>query len=224
MILHLLRKDCRVLFRSPRTVVSLLFLALLLVVIATFAIRSPAFGQQELVFLLPGVYWMAFFFLSALALNLLFAPEQENLALSGLLLAGARSEEVFLSKALLGTFFLFFLQVVVFLLLIVLFGFFIDPPAFLQILGLSFLVSLGFSALGTLLSSISASLRARDLILPILLFPLCLPLLLAAVSASKSVLLGVGLLQLGFPFVLVIVFDLLALALGLLLFEILLLG
>ena len=218
MIAQLFRKDCLLLLRSQKVLVSVLFFALLLVIIASFAFRQPGLGPGELKFLLPGIFWMVFLFHSTVTFHQLYQSEEENGALLGLLLSGIRPELIYLSKLLSTWLFLLFVQFVVIGSSVLFLGIGLGEGVFGLFL-LTAVVAFGVSALGTLFATLSLQIRGRELLLPILLYPFTLPILLAAVTSSISLMQGTPFWQLGFPLILIGVFDVVSLALALLVFE-----
>ncbi len=90
---------------------------------------------------------------------------------------------------------------------------------FIELILLSLVTSIGFSSLGTLLSGLTTDLRFREILLPILLFPLLVPLLLASVKITQSVILGQGIWEVIDWFKLLIGFDLIFLIVSYLTFE-----
>ncbi len=214
----LLKKEFHCLVRSRHSPIGLFVFALVLVVIASFAFRKVGYGQEELRQLTPGILWTVFLFCGVVTLNYSFLPEEEGGAMSGLLLTGIDPFPIYAAKFIANFAFLLILQTFVLIIHSVLFG--VDyRGAFLPLFGLSGLVVVGFSGLGTLLSAISVSVPGRELALAILLFPLSLPLISAAVLLTQEVLRS-GVLPSGdFWFLLVLCFDVISLALAWGLFE-----
>ena len=79
--------------------------------------------------------------------------------------------------------------------------------------------SIGYVAVGTLLATMSVQTRMRDILLPILLFPVAIPVLLAAVKASGGILAGVPYEEIQFPINLLIAYDLIFVAVAFMTFE-----
>ena len=88
-----------------------------------------------------------------------------------------------------------------------------------QLALVTFLATVGFSAVGTLLSALATSSRMREMLLPILLYPIWIPILLAAVRASGDVLAGKGLVEAWGWLRLILAFDLIFVTVGVLLFD-----
>lgn len=177
-------KDLVLEARSRELVVSVAVFGLLLVVIFNFALR-PAPGQAAA--LAPGILWVSFAFAATLAMNRGFVRELEAGALEGLLVSPVSRDAIFLAKAAAG--FIFMLLVEAALL-----------PAYAALLGFSalswplaaaiLLATLGFAVIGTLFSALAAQTRSREILLPVLFFPVITPLIIAAVGASNTALAG----------------------------------
>ena len=177
-------KDLVLEARSRELVVSVAVFGLLLVVIFNFALR-PAPGQAAA--LAPGILWVSFAFAATLAMNRGFVRELEAGALEGLLVSPVSRDAIFLAKATAG--FIFMLLVEAALL-----------PAYAALLGFSalswplaaaiLLATLGFAVIGTLFSALAAQTRSREILLPVLFFPVIPPLIIAAVGASNTALAG----------------------------------
>jgi heme exporter protein B len=180
----ILRKDLRIEFRSKTGLLSLFVLGLLVLLILQFAMPdkpTPEFAAAGL--------WISFVFAGTLGAQRTFLLERENLCIEGLKTAPLDPASIFIAKMLGTAASLAILQTVVLPLTVILFG--IVPRAPIALVGLCALGNLGFSALATLFASISVASRAREILLPLLIFPVLVPLVIAAVKAS-AVFLGSG--------------------------------
>ena len=177
-------KDVRLEIRSRDTVVSALIFGLIVVVVFNFGLnRTPG----SLAPVAPGLLWVAYGFVGVLAMNRAFAREQEQGALDGLLAAPVSRDAVFLGK-MLGT--LAFMLVIEVILLPV-FAVMLDLPALSATLGLIILLAtIGFATVGTFFAAIAAQTRSREILLPVLFFPVIVPVIIAAVEATALVLQG----------------------------------
>ena len=177
-------KDIRLEIRSRDTVVSALIFGLIVVVVFNFGLnRTPG----SLAPVAPGLLWVAYGFVGVLAMNRAFSREQEQGALDGLLAAPVSRDAVFLGK-MLGT--LAFMLVIEVVLLPV-FAVMLDLPTLSVTLGLIILLAtVGFATVGTFFAAIAAQTRSREILLPVLFFPVIVPVIIAAVEATALVLQG----------------------------------
>ncbi len=183
-ILFLLGKDLRIELRKKESLISMAFFGALILVILNIA---SGVGKQVDAQGGAGILWVAILFSSVLGLGRVFAREKENGCVAALLLSPLSPGEIFVAKALVNFFLMSLAELVLVPLFYVLFGGHLngDPLALLPIL---LLVNLGFSATGTLISALSAGTRRNEVLLPILLFPLLLPIIALAVKATGAAL------------------------------------
>ena len=194
-------KDIVLEVRSRELVVSVIVFGLVVVVVFNFALR-PSPGQAAA--LAPGILWVSFAFAATLAMNRAFVREQEAGALEGLLVSPVSRDAIFLAKA--ATSFIFMLLVEAVLL-----------PAYAVMLHFSalswtlgaviLLATLGFALIGTLFSALAAQTRSREIMLPVLFFPIMTPVIIAAVAASSRAVAGETFVELGRWLLLIGVFD-----------------
>jgi heme exporter protein B len=177
-------KDVRLEFRSRETVVSALVFGLIVVVVFNFGLnRTPG----SLAPVAPGLLWVAYAFVGVIAMNRTFARELEQGGMDGLLAAPVSRDAVFLGK-MLGT--LVFMLVIEAVLLPV-FAVMLDLAALSPVLGLIILLAtIGFATVGTFFSGIAAQSRSREILLPVLFFPVIVPVIIAAVEATALALQG----------------------------------
>ena len=200
-LLVMVWKDIVLELRSKDLVLSVIVFGLLVVVVFNFALNST---PQRAVELAPGILWVAFAFAATLAMNRSFVREQEQGGLEGLLVSPVSRDAIFLAKAI--TSFIFMVLVEAALL-----------PAYAVLLdfsALSFtliftivLATLGFALVGTLFSAMAAQTRSREIMLPVLFFPIILPVIIAAVEASTRAIGGETFVGLGRWLPLIAVFD-----------------
>ena len=165
---------------------SMFIFALLVVIIFIFSINLSLIKASEVG---PGVLWVAFLFAGTIGLNRSFMLEKENGCLQGLLLAPMDRTALYFGKLVSNFVFLFIMEVFTLPLFMVFFN--IDLlPHLLPLLYVIFVGTLGFCAVGTLLSSLSANLKTRDIMLPILLYPLIIPIIIGSVRMTGQVLAG----------------------------------
>jgi len=140
----------------------------------------------------PGVLWVAFLFAGTLGLNRSFMLEKENGCLQGLILTPADRTTIYFGKFISNLVFLLIMEAFILPLFMVFFN--VDLLAHLgPLLVVILLGTVGFCALGTLLSSLASNLKTREVMLPILLYPLMVPVIIGAVRMTGQVLEGVAL-------------------------------
>jgi heme exporter protein B len=186
-LLAILRKDLVSEWRSRDRVVAMALFAFLVVIVLRFAL--PDADPAEVRRIAPGLLWVAYVFAALLGLNRAFALELENEALSALAMAPADRGFVFLGKATAN----FVLLGLVQFATTVVFGlaFALDfAPLALPLAGVVALGSLGLCTIGTLFSAVAVRTRYREVMLPLLILPLLVPVLLGAVSATAALLAG----------------------------------
>lgn len=178
------RKDLLIEFRTKDSLTSMLFFGIVVLVIFNFALGSLHDTIRSAV---PGVLWVAFTFSGTLGLNRLFAAEKENGCLQGLLMISADRGAIYLGKMMAAGFFMLVAEVVIFVVALVLFN--LTVWAEIPYLLVVFVVgTFGFMAVGTLLSAIAVNTRLREVLLPLMLFPVILPILINAVEATDIIL------------------------------------
>lgn len=179
-------KDLLVERRSKETLNALLFFSLLLLFVFQFALGPD---RERLAGVLPGVLWLGFILSALLALGRTFVVEREHDCWEGLLLAPGDKSAIYLGK--LGA--NLTLMAVVETLVLTLFVVFFDIDLGRAFPGLALVVALGtigLGAVGTLFAAMTAHVRAREVLFPVLLLPVQIPVLLATVKATEGLLLG----------------------------------
>jgi heme exporter protein B len=184
------------------------------VIVASFALHG---GPATRSLVAAGVIWLSVAFSAVLALGRAWQREREESALDGLLVSPVSRSAIFVGKALGLALFLFIVEIIVIPLTALLFA--VDlPPVALGLLLIVAFATPGIAATGTLFGAMTARTSARDLILAVVLFPLLAPTLLTAVGATRELLSGVPLAELGDYFKLLGVFDVVFVAGGVALF------
>jgi heme exporter protein B len=211
----LLRKDLLLEWRTRARLNALIFFAL-----ATLLLFSFALGPDTTLLAKHGggYLWLALLFASVLSLGESFRVEQENLCLDGLRLSPTDPRAIFLAKALGNALLLVFLGLTLLPVMIAIYGIELKM-GFAPLLGILTLGCTALSAPGVVYSAIANHARAKDVLLPLLLFPLVIPALLAAVKATTLVLQGDPMAQLGSWVGLLSAFNLIYWGLGLVLFP-----
>ena len=192
----------------------MLFFGVVTLLIFNFAIGS----KDSLRPALPGVLWTAFAFTGTLGLNRMFASEKENHCIEGLLMIPADRGAIYLGKMLAGIVFMLIAEIAIFIFGLVFFN--VSVWKEIPLLALTFLIgTTGFMAVGTLISAIAVNTKLREVLLPLLLFPVILPILINAVEATRIILEGADYGALKLPLSVMTVFTLVFGTIALLLFE-----
>jgi heme exporter protein B len=212
--LLVLKKDLTIEARTGEVVVTSGFFAVLVVVLASISLFG---GPDSARLVASGVIWLSVTFAAVLALGRTWQREREEGALDGLLVAPLSRSALFTGKALGILGFLFAISAIVIPLTALLFSLDLDRYG-LGLAGIAFVALPGVAASGTLFGAMTVRTGARDLLLAVVLFPLVAPTLLAAVAATRELLGGVPLGELGDYFKLMAVFDLVFVAGGVALF------
>jgi heme exporter protein B len=163
-----------------------------------------------------GVLWVTFAFAGTLGLNRSMATEKDRGCLDGLLLAPVDRAAIYFGKAIGNLIFMFIVELIVLPIYSVLYNTNLFHPGLLLVVLLG---SIGYVAVGTLLSAMAVQTRTRDILLPILLFPLVIPVLIAAVKASGGFLQGFAFSEVQNWINLLIVYDVIFTAIAFMIFD-----
>jgi heme exporter protein B len=213
-------KDVLVERRSKQTLNTLVFFAVLLLFIFEFTLGAD---RERLAAVLPGILWLGFVLSGLLGLGRTFVAESDNDCWEGLVLAPGDKAALYVGK--LGGNVLLMLVVEALLLGLVAVFFNVDLGAALPELALVIgLGTVGFAALGTLFGAMTAHTRARELLFPVLLLPVQVPLLLGTVRATEALLRGEPLGAVTHWLQLLAAADVIYLVIGVLSFEFILEG
>ena len=178
-------KDLLIEWRSRDRVLAMTLFSLLVVVIFHFALPGGASAQTRAN--APGLLWVAYVFASLFGLGRAFSLELENDAFSGLALAPADRGWIFLGKAAANLVILGVVQAITALAFALVFG--LELAKIAAPLGAIVLLgSLGLCSIGTLFAAVAVRTRFREVMLPLLLLPLLVPLLSGAVRATSQLL------------------------------------
>jgi heme exporter protein B len=185
-VLTMAGKDVRIELRSKETLFSTLLFVVLVLFIFNFSFNADAEGVVRLA---PGILWVVIAFSGTIALSHLAGRDREERAQEGILLTGAGGAAMFWSKFASALAFMIAIEAIAVPLFVVFFNFSFGSgfPLFLAVLGLG---TVGYAAVGTLFAALLAQTRLRDLLLPVLFYPVIIPLLIVAVMATAKVLAG----------------------------------
>ncbi|HEX8926529.1 MAG TPA: heme exporter protein CcmB [Terriglobales bacterium] len=210
-----LTKDLRLEWRSKDAINSMLFFSLLVVVIFSFAFDPTAEESRNIA---AGLIWVAFLFAAVVALNQTWARELRNQVLDAYRVSPAPPMALFVSKALGNFLFVAVLECAMAPLFIVFYNLrSVGPPYLLVVVAL-----LGTWALvvnGTFFAALSLRTRSREVMLPLLLFPISIPAILSMVEATRVILTGDGMEGLAFWIRLLAIYDVVFTTVCLTLFE-----
>jgi len=180
------RKDVTVELRARERVNAMLFFAALVLFIFNFALGPDREKLREVA---PGLLWLAFLFTGMLGLARSFQAERENDCFEELLLTPGDRESIYFGKLAGNVLFMLMAEALILPLFGILYN--LDVWGELPSLALvAVLGTVGFSTIGTLLAAMTAHLRAREVMLPLLMFPLTVPVILGSVRATEAILSG----------------------------------
>jgi heme exporter protein B len=214
-MLALIRKELQIELRTKETLSSLLLLGLLTLLVLSFAFDPTSELRVEAA---PGALWVAVIFAGVLGLNRSFLAERENDCLQGLLLCPRDRGTIYLAKAVGNLAFMAAAQVVIVPVFIFFFNLPLRPTLAGVLLSLP-LGLLGFAAVGTLFAAISVRTRAREVMLPLLLVPLVVPVFIAGVKVTAAMLAGKSAGDVAQWINLMVFFDAVYLVVGWMVFE-----
>jgi heme exporter protein B len=203
VVLAIAGKDWRVEGRARDVLTATLFFAALVVVILGFALGPDRARLRDAA---PGILWVAVAFASVLAAGRAFAAEAEDGALEALLLYPVPHELIYLGKLVGNLGLMLILSAVVTPVAIFAYG--LDVSGQVPQLALTvFLGTTGFSIVSCFHSALTVNLRARESLLPILIFPLVVPVVLGAVKATAGLVGTAPIDEVGTWLQLLAVFD-----------------
>jgi heme exporter protein B len=206
-------KDLAAESRSRELFSAMLVFSLLVILIFNFALQLDVKTRQSVT---SGVLWVTFAFAGTLGLNRSMAIEKDRDCLDALLLAPVDRAAIYFGKVSSNLIFMLLIEALV----IPIYSFLYNVNLFnAGLIGVILLGSIGYIAVGTLLASLSVQTRTRELLLPILMFPVVIPILIAAVQASSGILANDSTSEI-VPWVnLIVVYDAIFLALAFMLFD-----
>ena len=213
-------KDLLVERRSKETLNALLFFSLALLFVFQFTLGPD---RERLAAVLPGLLWLGFILSGVLGLGRAFLVEHENDCWEALLLAPGDKSAIYLGKLLGSLALMLVVEALVLALFVVFFNVDLGPsvPSLALVIALG---TVGIAAVGTLFAAMTAQVRARELLFPVLLLPVLVPVLLGTVKATEALLLREALSSVGHWLTLLIAADLVYLAVGVLTFDVILEG
>ncbi len=183
-VFALLSKDLRIEFRTKDSFNSMFVFALLMIIVFNYAFDLT---RKETLEIASGILWIAFTFSGILGLNRSFSYEKENSAIEGIILSPVDRSAIYLGKFLSNFLIMLLFEVVLLPFFVIFFNLKI-----LSDLPILFLVMLlgtwGFVSVGTIFSAISVQTKMREIMLPLLLFPIAVPVIIGAVESTSYII------------------------------------
>lgn len=207
-------KDVATELRTKEMVSAMFVFSLLVILIFNFAFDLRAENQQAVA---PGVLWVAVAFAGMLGLNRSFVLERDRGVLDGLLMAPIDRSAIYFGKMIGNVLFISVVEIIVTPIFMILFN---QPVAVLPwLVGVIILGTIGFASVGTLFSAMAVHTRAREVLLPIMLFPVVVPVMLAAVRLTAGILDRTPFEDVSHWLTLLVAFDAIFIAASFMLFE-----
>jgi heme exporter protein B len=211
----LFKKDLLLELRRRESLLTMFFFGTLLLFVFHF---SFDLAPDRIAEMAPALLWLAFLFTGTLGLAQLFEGERANHCLEALLLSPMDRGAFFVAKTCFNLVLMVLVEIVIIPLFWILFNlpnWELVPDLFLVTL----LGTVGFCVLGTLFAAVTLKARARELLLPLILFPLMVPVILATIRCMEAILRN-GELGDALPWLRLLVgFDVIFLTVGVLIFD-----
>ncbi len=206
-------KDLSAELRSRELLSSMLVFAVLVILIFYFALELDVKARSGIT---AGALWVTFAFAGTLGLNRSMAVEKDRGCLDGLLLAPVDRSAIYFGKMISNLAFMLMVEAIAIPVYSLMYN---VNLLNLGLIGVTLLGSIGYVAVGTLLAAMSVQTRTRDVLLPILLFPLVIPVIVAAVKASSGYLLSLEMSEI-LPWLnILVVYDLIFIAVAFMVFD-----
>jgi heme exporter protein B len=184
--LYLAWKDLLLEFRTKQMLNSMVIFSLLVIIIFNYSFSNILFNIK-IEDMAPGILWIAFTFAGMLGLSRSFSSEKEEGCLDGLKLCPVDPSTIYLGKVVSNLVIMFLIEAIIIPLFIVLFNF-SDIKGLGGLIVIILLGTIGFILVGTLFSALTVNMRTREILLPVILFPIIIPLIMSAVMATHKVL------------------------------------
>lgn len=206
-------KDLAAELRSRELLSSMLVFALLIIFIFNFALELDVVTRNSVT---SGVLWVTFAFAGTLGLNRSMGIEKDGGCLDGLLLAPVDRSAIYFGKVIANLIFILMLALIVLPIYSILYNVNLFNPGLILVILLG---TLGYIVVGTLMAAMAVQARTRDMLLPILLFPVSLPIFVAAVKASSGYLQGAQVVVIQPWLTILIVYDVIFTAVAFMVFD-----
>jgi len=200
-------------WRSRDVLTSMFAFAVLSLFIFNYALELSPIDRAEIA---PGLIWVVMVFAGTLGLNRSFAAEQDQGSFEGLMMAVPELSVIYLAKMITNLLMMFGLAILV----IPIYSLLYNQSLFdLRFFGILMLGAWGYSAAGTLISSMTVQTRMRDLLLPVLLFPLLLPVNMAVVKSGSAIIAAYSVPEFQSWINLLLVYDVIMTVVSIMVFE-----
>ncbi len=213
VIYAIAQKDITVEARNKDIVVSISAFGIFVSAIIVITVNLTPSAAQDIG---TGILWVGISFATVLGLNRSVTQEAENNTIEGLMLAPISRDLIFLGKSLSIFLFITLSELAIVPVFAVLFNL---PLWHFEMLIVFLLANLGLASLGTLFASMASKVKTREILLPTVLLPTCVPLLMAATRATTVITKGENLEQLMPWFIIAVVFDIMFFAISAVLFH-----
>jgi len=177
-VLAIVGKDVASELRTREVLSSMFVFAVLVIVVFNFAFELNVENNEAVA---PGVLWVAIIFAGMLGLNRSFISEKDRGCMEGLLLCPVDRSAIYVGKMLGNLLFMLTMEAIVLPIFAAFFNLSVFDPKLLLVVLLG---TIGFAAVGTLFAAVAVHTRTREVMLPILLLPVAVPVLVAAVKAT----------------------------------------
>ncbi len=212
-ILAILWKDLAAEARSKELLSAMLVFSLLTIIIFNFALELDKAARDTVT---AGVVWVTIIFAGTLGLNRSLAQEQDRGSLEGLLLTPVDRSAIYFGKVVGNLVFMTVIEAIILPLFSLLFR---VPLLHWGVALTTALGTVGYAAVGTLLAAMAVRTRAREVMLPVLLLPVVIPVLLAGVKATSGFLQAIPLDEITPWLNLLAGYDVLFIAVAILVFD-----
>jgi len=206
-------KDLAAEWRSREMISAMLVFAFLVILVFNFALELDAQVRANVS---AGVLWVTFSFAGTLGLNRSMAMEKDRGCLDGLLMAPVDRTAIYFGKTLANLLLMLLTALIILPVYSILYNINLFQPGLLLVILLG---SSGYVEVGTLLAGLAVQARTRDILLPVLLFPVIIPVLIASVKATSAILQGAVWNDLSPWLNLLIVYDLVFIGVALMVFN-----
>jgi heme exporter protein B len=190
--------------RSRENISSMFFFALIVILIFSFSFSMDQPAARQFI---SGIIWVAFAFTGIIGLGKSFSAEMQNDCLENLQMSPVPKGAIYLGKLTANLLFMLIVEVILFPMFVIFFD--LDVVETVHLVLLIFLLgTLGLSAVGTLFSALTVQVRTREVMFPILLLPVIVPVIIGAVEATRGALNRDPWVFYGYWVQLLLVFDL----------------